>query len=93
MSDESLGNEALIAFLKALSMSVVLLDKLKPKPVGADSFLLILDKFLEEVRDLPELGGPPVYERAMVLRQLLGENVEKARTLAEILPPDGIDLN
>ena len=82
-ADEVIDEEVLVAFLNALATAITSLDDL---PLRSDTFIQILDGVLGDLRNMPEIEGPAIYERVQVLRQVLDTSLDKVR-LAKT--PDG----
>ena len=71
--------KALVAFLKALGVVILTFDNPRLGGPSAASFLWGLDQILGELATLP--GGPEICGQVQILREMLGNYVDRAREL------------
>lgn len=76
-SGDTEAAKALVAFLKAVGVTIAGLDTFAPNRIGTDDFLAVLDELLGEAPSL--LEGAEAQKHVMTLRAMLGENVAGAR--------------
>ncbi len=79
---DSEAAEALLAFLKAISVVISALDGPMKSVASSQSFLKSLDEVLAETPNLP--GGAEIYDKVQVLREMLGQFVGKSRDIEEL---------
>ena len=85
MKAEDRGNMAVVAFVKALGVTIAALEDL-PQSRTAAGFLWCLDEILGELKGMPEKSGPAVFQDVQILRDNLDKAIGQAR-LARM--PDG----
>ena len=86
MTAEAKDNEALVAFIHALGVTVLSLDDLPPAERTAANFITCLDGYLGVWRGMAGRDGPGVFRGVQVLRQHLDMVMDQA-SLARM--PDG----
>ncbi|MCY4142887.1 MAG: hypothetical protein OXG08_04235 [Gammaproteobacteria bacterium] len=80
-SEESRDNEALVAFLQALALTIVkFMDEIPENQRTSENFLLCLDGLLDEILSMDEReGSQEIYKSVLVLRQNLDKAIMQVR--------------
>lgn len=73
-------NEALVAFLQALAVTIVGIDDLPSRKMSGSEFLTVLDEYIGEIPNMTEREGSAyIHGRVQLLRNNLEIALRQAR--------------